>query len=530
VCTFTSIFHVQRFERLKNNVTPLNNGYRLLTYEREEGEMLPKPLHPNQHHVQSRKLKAVHRTTTWLLILSIVFTASSATAQNLPGRNNQPVTGYKGIWFTLGQFSQYGDKYSGGLGTYTAHHMPMAIYAPKVKKTFFVYGGTSDAHEKYLLCMIGSFDHKSKMVSMPVVVHDKSGVDDPHDNPSLMIDHDGYIWVFVSGRNTSRLGYKYKSLRPYDISAFERITEEEMTYPQPLFVKGKGYFHFFTKYTGVRELYFETSNDGKTWSDDRKLAGIKAPRYKKSGHYQVSNYVGDKIFTFFNWHPDGNVDKRTNVYYVETRDFGKTFQTAAGQKLDLPLEDIDSPARVMDYEAAKKNVYLCDAVTDASGNPVCLYVTSDGHQPGPQNGIREWRILFLQGGKWIERKVGQSDHNYDMGSVFIEGKTWRVIAPTNPGPQVHGSGGEVVVWESVDKGMTWKQIRKITNNSERNHNYIRRVVNGKSPFKYFWADGDPYKFSPSYLYLGDDKGRAYRLPYTMDKPWHPLELYDNKSK
>ncbi len=28
-------------------------------------------------------------------------------------------SGYRGIWFTLGQFSEGGDKYSGGLGTYT---------------------------------------------------------------------------------------------------------------------------------------------------------------------------------------------------------------------------------------------------------------------------------------------------------------------------------------------------------------------------------------------------------------------------
>ena len=28
----------------------------------------------------------------------------------------------------------------------------------------------------------------------------------------------------------------------------------------------------FTKYTKGRELYWETSPDGRTWSDDRKLA------------------------------------------------------------------------------------------------------------------------------------------------------------------------------------------------------------------------------------------------------------------
>lgn len=481
-------------------------------------------------HMHYRTRKTDHRTTAWFLVFLILFASTVAKAQTPQGRNNQSVPGYKGIWFTLGQFSQFGDKYSGGLGTYTAHHMPMAVYAPKVKKTFFVYGGTTSVDEKYLLCMIGSFDHKTKMVSMPVVVHDKQGVDDPHDNPSLMLDSNGYIWVFVSGRNTRRLGYKYKSVKPYDISVFEQVTEEEMTYPQPMFIEGHGYFHFFTKYTGVRELYFETSADGKTWTEDKKLAGIKAPRYEKSGHYQVSNRAGDRIFTFFNWHPDGNVDKRTNVYYVETRDFGKTFQTAAGEQLELPLERIDSPSRVMDYESDKKNVYLCDAIADASGNPVCLYVTSDGHEPGPKNGIREWRILFRRGDKWIESRVGESDHNYDMGSVFIDGKTWRVVAPTDAGPQAHGSGGEVVIWESVDNGMTWKRSTQITRDSERNHNYVRRVVNGRSPFKYLWADGDPYKFGPSYLYIGDKKGNAYRLPYDMTTPQAVLERYSRGSK
>ena len=34
--------------------------------------------------------------------------------------------GYRGIWFTLGQKAEYGDKYSGGLGTYTANHARIA--------------------------------------------------------------------------------------------------------------------------------------------------------------------------------------------------------------------------------------------------------------------------------------------------------------------------------------------------------------------------------------------------------------------
>ena len=46
-----------------------------------------------------------------------------------------------------------------------------------------------------------------------------------------------------------------------------------MTYPQPRNSEF-GFFHFFTKYTGERQLYFETSKDGVTWTDDKLLVAI----------------------------------------------------------------------------------------------------------------------------------------------------------------------------------------------------------------------------------------------------------------
>src|SRR5690606_38109107 len=102
-------------------------------------------------------------------------------------------------------------------------------------------------------------------------------------------------------------------------------TEEEMTCPQP-WNTDFGYFHFFTKYTGVRQLYFETSADGIHWSVDKQLAAIPVKTGEQSGHYQTSNvFKGKKLGTFFNRHPQGNVDKRTDLYYVQTEDFGLTW-------------------------------------------------------------------------------------------------------------------------------------------------------------------------------------------------------------
>lgn len=434
--------------------------------------------------------------------------------------------GYKGIWFTLGQFFEYGDKYSGGLGTYTAKHVPLSIYAPAVNKTFFVYGGTTGEGDRYLLCMMGCYDHQTKLLSQPTVVHDKLGVDDPHDDPSLLIDGDGYIWVFVSGRGRKRMGFKYKSKKPYSIDGFELISTEEMTYPQPWYVSGQGYFHFFTKYTGVRELYFESSTDGVNWTMDKKLSSIKGVGMEKSGHYQVSNHLGKKIGTFFNWHPNGIVDQRTNLYYLQTEDFGKTWTTAAGEQMNIPLGELDVQARVVDhFSTDEKNVYLKDIQFDTQGNPVCLYITSGGHKPGPENNPREWRVSAWSGTTWRTSIVATSDHNYDMGSLWIEGSIWTVVGPTQDGPQLHGGGGEVVQWQSKDAGLSWTKKREITGKSDRNHNYVRRVVNGKKPFQYFWADGNPDSLSISNLYFGSLKGKYWQMPYDLeDKSAKPLRM------
>ena len=46
--------------------------------------------------------------------------------------------GYHGIWYYNGLTGdEYVYKYSGGLGTYCAKHIPLAYYAPAAGKTFF---------------------------------------------------------------------------------------------------------------------------------------------------------------------------------------------------------------------------------------------------------------------------------------------------------------------------------------------------------------------------------------------------------
>jgi hypothetical protein len=457
-----------------------------------------------------------------LLILSLMLTVILSGAQSL---NNTKIDGYRGIWFELGQKYEQGDKYSGALGTYTSFHIPLAIYSQKAEKTFFVYGGTKSADERYLLCMIGEFNHKTGMVSKPTVVYDKQGVNDPHDNPTILIDGNDYIWIFVSGRGKTRPGFKYKSCNPLDISEFVKITEEEMTYPQPKMLKDC-FLHLFTKYTGVRQLYFETSTDGINWTEDKLLAAIPQNEGEQSGHYQVSNtFENKKVGTFFNRHPQGNADKRTDLYYLQTTDFAKTWTTVDGKQIEIPLLNRENPALVAEYYSKGKNVYLRDLVFDNDGNPVCLFILSNGHEPGPKSAPYEWCITRWDDNQWQTSKITESDHNYDMGSLFIFENDWKLVAPTFTGPQKWGVGGELEVWQSTDKGENWTKISKHTENSEYNHSYVRRPVGYKAPFCFFWASGNPHEFSKSELYFGDFEGNVWKLPYEMKEDFEkPVEL------
>ena len=457
-----------------------------------------------------------------LAVFIAVCTISSAKGPRSLPHVNQTVDGYRGIWFTLGQMKTYGDKYSGGLGTYTVKHIPLAVYAPEVNKTFFVYGGTPRDGELYLQCMVGCYDHNTGMLQKPRVVYDKGqdGVLDPHDNPTIQIDKDGYVWVFVSGRANKRNGVRFRSNEPYDITSFKYVNEDLMAYPQVIYDDEKGFFLFFTRYDGRRQLFYQTSKDGRKWTPYKQIASIKEEGDKNSGHYQVSNKYGNKLCTAFNRHPNGNVDGRTNIYFIQSEDWGKTWTTIDGKPVTLPVTKLYNEAMVRDYQSMGRNCYIKDLNFDSEGNPVILYLTSDNHLPGPEGGIRKWHTIHWTGSEWVESQFTTSTHSYDSGSIWTDDpKQWTVIIPSDEGPQPIGSGGELVRWVSRNEGKSWKRAGTITSGSERNHGYVRRPQDAHEGFYAFWADGNPDTVSPSRLYFSTKDGQVFQMPYEMTEEW-----------
>ena len=286
-------------------------------------------------------------------------------------------------------------------------------------------------------------------------------------------------------------------------------------------IKGEGFLYLFTKYTNGRELYWSTSKDGKTWAPDQKLAGM-------GGHYQVTNMLGRRLVSVFNYHPGGDVDKRTNIYAVQTEDLGKTWKTIDGKLINPPLTDHHNDALIYDYESEHKLVYINDLGFDKNGNPVILAIISRDYRPGPKGDPREWMIIHWKNGKWNFHKVCESPHNYDMGSLYIENGLWRIIGPTEPGPQRYGTGGEMAMWISKDDGVTWEKIHNITSNSVLNNSYARRPLNAKEDFYAFWADGDADKLSESHLYFSNKNGdKVWQLPYNMKEDFERPKLISN---
>jgi len=428
--------------------------------------------------------------------------------------------GYNGIWyFNQPSKDEYVYKYSGGFATYPQQQSPIAIYSPEAQKTFFCYGGARPG-ERRLLEMVSYFDHKTGMVPRPTLLIDKA-TDDAHDNPVMSLDDKGHIWIFSNAHGTTRPAYIHRSKKPYDVSDFDLIVTTNFSYGHPWYVPGQGFLFLHTIYADKgRGLRWSTSPDGKTWSESQHLARIEL------GHYQVTAHAGARTASVFNVHPAPiGLNARTNLYYIETSDMGKTWTTVDGRKIQAPITEKTNPALVHDYQAEKRLVYLKEVTFDTDGHPVILYLTSAGYESGPKSDPHIWHTARWTGREWEIREMARSDHNYDYGGLWIDKDgTWRSIAPTLPGPIPYTTGGDMVHWTSKDKGKTWKS-RRLTHAKAFNHTYARKPVNAHPDFFAIWADGDTRKPSDSSIYFTNKSGsKIYRLPRKMPADFAKPEL------
>jgi hypothetical protein len=459
----------------------------------------------------------------WSRAFAIAVVLWASLARGVSGELLQTADGFRGIWYANQKSGdEYVYKYSGGMATYPQQHHPIAIYSAEADKTFFVYGGTTaeaDHDQQVLLHMVSYYDHATRQLARPRILLNKH-TSDAHDNPTLQIDDVGHLWIFSPSHGTGRPSFIHRSLKPLAIDEFEPISETNFSYTQPWHVPGQGFLFLHTRYGGAKDrglsaarcLFWQASRDGRTWELPQLLAAIE------QGDYQISWRHGTRVATAFDMHPkSGGLNARANIYYLETADQGRTWQTAAGKVAEVPLTARDNAALILDSIATQQLVYLKDLNFDAAGHPVILYLTSPGYESGPKNDPRTWRTARWDGNTWVHRDITTSDNNYDHGSLYLEDDgTWRLIAPTEPGPQPYNPGGEMVMWTSTDQGSSWTRDKQLTIESLRNHTYARRPLNAHPDFYALWADGHGRQPSGSSLFFTNRHGdQVWRMPAEM---------------
>ncbi len=405
----------------------------------------------------------------------------------------------QGVWYCCGTANTYpGQKYvySGPMATYCMWHRPIAVYAGPVRTTFFVFGNPDNSPA------ICAYDHRSKTFGAPVVLGTNPD-GDAHRNPTLLVDEQGYLYVFFGAHGHPTRVVKSRS--PYDLSQWEpkaAIDDPGTSYPQPWQLKRGEVFVSFRQSPG---WCFRKSLDGAaSWQPTVNLirfadAAIYAVSIAATGPYPRAVHIAwsklgggtpEEVATKHLW------GRRYDVFYARSDDGGHTWKRSDGTGYSLPIAE-ETADKV--YESGEHGVWLKDIQLDSRGNPCILFIDAD-----VTTYESNWKLARRAEEGWRTADVATSDHMYDGGAlVILADDDFRVYAPTTPS-QPHEDGGEIDEWTSTDGGATWARTRHVTAGSKYSHNHVRAVFGQEEgDFRVLWSYGDSvYPPETRDVYLG----------------------------
>ncbi len=453
---------------------------------------------------------------------------------------------------------------------------------------------------------VARYDNQTQEVSKPLLVHAKN-TDDPHDNAVINRDDDDNLYIFVSGRNNKRGAFFYKLSPGQGSSVHSAFNDSNweitdlgikninfatdpavyinpnkptyvvndyagMTYPKLFWTGNNSFRLLFNVYCNAysyvscynnkqtRQLWTAKLDTSGNFTDIKMISAV-------GGHYAVANSTpdGKGIMIAFNKHPNGDVDKRTNMHVLYSLDAGDTWYRPNGDiENNLPYVnegDLDA-AEVVNYDSKNPSryVYVKDLHLAGSNNPsslddlkpAILFVRSIARTPlldvdNDGNGDfdeHQMNITFRDNGNWYTREITDLiDHNFSSGSLYwLSNNKYRVFYPgisDQAGSFASGytnalAGG---VFSHVDVTFVGNQI------SNNNHkiwpqkeprvagyltglcelNYIRTVHHGSTgnPFTAVMAAANPQRFEPMLspldlpaapMYVTNPSGTLTRLP------------------
>lgn len=278
-------------------------------------------------------------------------------------------------WYELPQYFNSVPKYSGGMGTYTAKHLPVAVscnlgrwatYSENHTGSLEIYLLNLDSGEKYL-------------------VHTVSGFVDPHQNAAIQCGGNK-LWLTVSARSDTRMGYSYSST---DGIHWTLLGSHYRSYPQLHWVNGS----LLTLYTN-----YERSADG---SLGRELySSCNGKRIVEGRHYMLSYYDGATVHVVYNDLIEdgtyGAADNRKHLSYTKSTDGGCTWT---------------SPVL---WYSGDEYVYLKDFAMLYGNELTALVVLSDSVDPNTGN---RYLYRITANSRW---NMTTTNHNYTTGALLTE--------------------------------------------------------------------------------------------------------------
>ncbi|MFW5867030.1 MAG: BNR-4 repeat-containing protein [Armatimonadota bacterium] len=438
--------------------------------------------------------------------------------------NSLPPPETRGVWYHCGAANLLpgqGAVYSGPMATYCAWHRPMAIYRPDVNRSYFVYGSAGNRPT------ISYFDHDTGDWAWPVVIGENPD-GDAHRNPTLLLDDEGYLYMFWGAHGHE--SFVHRSVRPHDISEWEeRASLEEVgaSYPQPWMLREGELFVSYRKAPGWRCRF---STDGaKTWSDPVDIAAFgvdpesrgatelaiygstvaEEGPYPRKVHFAWSRLGGGTPEEIEQKHLWG---RRYNLYYTYSDDGGRTWRRSDDTAYDLPIDE-EHAEKI--YDSGTRGVWIKDIQIDPAGNPMILFLEGE-----VETFHAWWKIARMTPNGWQIVDVTESDHMYDAGALMIfDDADIRIWGPSKDN-QPHEDGGEIEEWRSPDGGGTWAVTRQLTRDSRYSHNHVKPVMGhrrGPGDVRAIWSYGDsrkpPETEDVRLFFIGDGMDEGREIPF-----------------
>lgn len=411
------------------------------------------------------------------------------------GKPVEPVpTTFRGVWYGSGRQNTlpgHAYVYAGGKATYSAWHRPMAVYAAEVNKTFFVFG---DARNRPAVSV---FEHEAGRFAAPLALGTNPD-GNAHRNPTLLIDEDGYLFVFYGYHGGAQPIHVLRSRYPYDMTSWVRmadLTDGNGSYANPWQLRPG---EILVPHRQPSGWCFKKSRDqAVTWSDTVELASFSTYEgtstvyglttaetgpFPCSVHFAWSRLGGgseDAIRTKHLW------ARRYNLYYARSDDGGDTWRRSTGAPYELPITE-DAAEKL--YDSGEHGTWIKDLVVVPDGGPLILFVDGDA-----DTYRSTWKVARRTGEGWEITDLATSDHMYDGGAFcVIKADDIRLYGPTAPA-QPGCDGGNIEEWQSTDGGKTWNKLRALTHGDTTSHNHVKTVRNHErsdGQFRVMWSCGD----------------------------------------